>query len=136
MDVVMLAQYGVEKVLELGGKVVTLSDSNGTICDPQGIDAEKLHYIMQLKNVERGRIAKYATKFGCEYKDGVRPWGVKCDIALPSATQNEVTAEDAKTLVKNGVKCVAEGANMPTVPNTPAAISMRRPSRSEALSVW
>jgi glutamate dehydrogenase/leucine dehydrogenase len=111
-----VAQYGVEKVIELGGKVVTLSDSNGTIYDPEGIDAEKLDYIMRLKNIERGRIAKYATKYGCEYKDGVRPWDVKCDIALPSATQNEVSAEDAKTLVKNGVQCVAEGANMPTEP--------------------
>jgi glutamate dehydrogenase/leucine dehydrogenase len=111
-----VAQYSVEKVLELGGKVVTLSDSDGTIYDPKGIDAEKLAYVLNLKNVKRGRIAEYATKYGCEYKDGVRPWAVKCDIALPSATQNEVTAEDAATMVKNGVKCVAEGANMPTEP--------------------
>ena len=111
-----VAQYSVEKVLELGGKVVTLSDSGGTIYDPKGIDADKLAYVLTLKNVKRGRIAEYATKYGCEYKDGVRPWAVKCDIALPSATQNEVTAEDAATMVKNGVKCVAEGANMPTEP--------------------
>jgi len=111
-----VAQYTVEKVNELGGKVVTLSDSNGTIYDPKGIDAEKLAYVLKLKNVERGRISEYATKYGCEYKDGVRPWGVKCEVALPSATQNEVTAEDAATLVKNGVQCVAEGANMPTEP--------------------
>jgi glutamate dehydrogenase (NADP+) len=112
-----VAQYAVEKVLELGGKVVTLSDSNGTVYDPKGIDAEKLAYVMHLKNIKRGRMAEYGLKYGCEYKDGMRPWDVKCDIALPSATQNEVTAEDAQTLVKNGVKCVAEGANMPTEPD-------------------
>ena len=109
-----VAQYAVEKVNHLGGKVVTLSDSNGTIYDPDGIDAEKLAYVMDLKNVKRGRISEYAKKYKCEYLDGKRPWGVKCDIALPCATQNEVDESDAKTLVKNGCICVSEGANMPT----------------------
>lgn len=112
-----VAQYTVEKVNQLGGKCVTLSDSNGTIHDPAGIDAEKLAWVMELKNIRRGRIREYADKFkGAEYKDGVRPWGIKCDCAFPSATQNEISGEDAKTLVKNGCKLVAEGANMPTEP--------------------
>ncbi|MGQ9649604.1 MAG: NADP-specific glutamate dehydrogenase [Phycisphaerae bacterium] len=112
-----VAQYTVEKVNQLGGKCVTLSDSNGTIYDPAGIDAEKLTWVMELKNVRRGRIREYAEKFkGVEYKEGVRPWGVKCDCAFPSATQNEISGEDAKTLVKNGCKLVCEGANMPTEP--------------------
>jgi glutamate dehydrogenase/leucine dehydrogenase len=111
-----VAQYAVEKVNELGGKAVTLSDSNGTVYDPKGIDAEKLAYVMELKNVKRGRIEEYAKKYGCEYHAGKRPWHVKCDVALPCATQNEVNGEDAKTLVKNGCVCVAEGANMPTEP--------------------
>ncbi len=111
-----VAQYAVEKVTELGGKCVTLSDSNGTIYDPNGIDKEKLGYVMQLKNVKRGRIQEYAQKYGSEYREGARPWDVKCDIALPCATQNEISAEDAATLVKNGCVCVAEGANMPTEP--------------------
>ncbi|MDM8005348.1 MAG: NADP-specific glutamate dehydrogenase [Phycisphaerae bacterium] len=112
-----VAQYTVEKVNQLGGKCVTLSDSNGTICDPAGIDAEKLAWVMELKNIRRGRIREYADKFkGAEYKDGVRPWGIKCDCAFPSATQNEISGEDAKTLVKNGCTLVAEGANMPTEP--------------------
>ncbi|MHB1033269.1 MAG: NADP-specific glutamate dehydrogenase [Pirellulales bacterium] len=112
-----VAQYTVEKINELGGKCVTLSDSNGTIHDPAGINAEKLAYVMELKNVRRGRIKDYADKFkGAEYKEGVRPWAIKCDCAFPSATQNEVSAQDAKTLVKNGCILVAEGANMPTEP--------------------
>ena len=111
-----VAQYAVEKVNELGGKCVTLSDSNGTIYDPKGIDAEKLAYVMHLKNIKRGRISEYAQKYGAEYKEGARPWGVKCDVALPCATQNEVSAEEASVLVKNGCICVAEGANMPTEP--------------------
>jgi glutamate dehydrogenase (NADP+) len=113
-----VAQYTVEKVNQLGGKCVTLSDSNGTIYDPAGIDAEKLAWVLDLKNVRRGRIREYTDKFkGSEYKDGVRPWGVKCDCAFPSATQNEINGDDAKTLVKNGCKLVAEGANMPTEPD-------------------
>ena len=109
-----VAQYAVEKVNQLGGKVVTLSDSNGTIVDKDGIKAEKWEFLMELKNVKRGRIKEYADKFHCEYFEGKRPWGVKCDVALPCATQNEVSGDDAKTLVNNGCICVSEGANMPT----------------------
>jgi glutamate dehydrogenase (NADP+) len=111
-----VAQYAAEKVIELGGKVVTLSDSTGTIYDPAGIDATKLDWIMDLKNVRRGRIKEYEKEYGGKYLDGQRPWGVKCDVALPCAIENEVEAPDAKTLVTNGCKCVAEGANMPTKP--------------------
>ena len=112
-----VAQYTVEKLLQLGAKPITLSDSAGTIVDRDGIDQEKLAWVMQLKNVRRGRIAEYAEKYkGAEYLPNVRPWHVTCDLAFPSATQNEVNADDAKTLVKNGCKCVSEGANMPTVP--------------------
>jgi glutamate dehydrogenase (NADP+) len=112
-----VAQYTVEKVNQLGGKCVTLSDSSGTIYDPAGIDDEKLAFVMELKNIRRGRIREYADKFpGVEYKEGERPWGVKCDCAFPSATQNEISEQDAKTLVKNGCFVVSEGANMPTEP--------------------
>jgi glutamate dehydrogenase (NADP+) len=113
-----VAQYTVEKVNQLGGKCVSLSDSNGTVYDPAGISAEKLAYVMELKNIRRGRIREYAEKYkGVEYKEGARPWGIKCDCAFPSATQNEVNGEDAKTLIKNGCVLVAEGANMPTDPD-------------------
>ena len=112
-----VAQYTVEKVNQLGGKAVTLSDSNGTIVDQAGIDEEKLEWVKELKNVRRGRIREYAEHFkGVTYCEGARPWGVKCDAAFPSATQNEIGEEDARTLVKNGCICVSEGANMPTVP--------------------
>ncbi len=112
-----VAQYTVEKLNQLGGKVVTLSDSNGTIYDPAGINAEKLAFVMELKNIKRGRIKEYADKFkGAQYLDGQRPWGVACDCAFPSATQNEVTGEEAKTLLKNGCELVSEGANMPSTP--------------------
>jgi len=111
-----VAQYATQKATELGGKVVTLSDSDGYIYDPAGIDAEKLAYVMDLKNVKRGRISEYAKKYNCEYVPGKTPWGVKCDIALPSATQNELNGEDAKTLIANGCFCVSEGANMPSTP--------------------
>jgi glutamate dehydrogenase/leucine dehydrogenase len=111
-----VAQYATEKATELGGKVVTLSDSAGFIYDPDGIDAEKLAYVMELKNVKRGRIKEYAEKYGCEYYEGKRPWGIKCDVALPSATQNEVDEDDAKTLIANGCVLVSEGANMPSTP--------------------
>jgi glutamate dehydrogenase (NADP+) len=112
-----VAQYTVEKVNELGGKVITLSDSNGTIVDPAGIDRDKLAWVMQLKNVGRGRIHQYTEKFpGSSYLEGKRPWSVPCQLAFPSATQNEIDAGDAKTLVANGCRCVAEGANMPTEP--------------------
>ncbi|MBD3321607.1 MAG: NADP-specific glutamate dehydrogenase [Chitinivibrionales bacterium] len=111
-----VAQYTVEKVTKLGGKCVTLSDSSGSIYDPGGIDAEKLAFVFELKNVKRGRIKEYADKFKCEYREGKRPWDIKCDCAFPSATQNEISAEDAKTLVKNGCTLISEGANMPTEP--------------------
>ncbi len=110
-----VAQYATEKVTQLGGKVVTLSDSSGYIYDPEGINADKLAFVMELKNVKRGRIKDYADKFGCEFKEG-RPWGVKCDVALPCATQNEIDANDAKALMENGCLCVSEGANMPSTP--------------------
>ncbi|WP_247237238.1 NADP-specific glutamate dehydrogenase [Telluribacter sp. SYSU D00476] len=111
-----VAQYTAEMCLQAGAKVVTLSDSDGFIYDPQGIDAEKLAFVMDLKNEKRGRIKEYADKYGCEYFEGERPWGIPCDIAFPNATQNEVNEEDARTLVKNGCICVAEGANMPSTP--------------------
>lgn len=112
-----VAQYACEKVTEMGGKVVTLSDSAGFIYDPKGIDKEKLNYVMDLKNVKRGRIKEYAEKYGVEYFEGKTPWNIKCDIAMPNATQNEVNAEDAKTLVKNGCFVISEGANMPSTPD-------------------
>ena len=109
-----VAQYATEKVTELGGTVVTSSDSNGFIYDPKGIDADKLKFIMELKNTRRGRIKEYADKFGVEYFEDKRPWMIRCDIAMPNATQNEINAEEAKALVKNGCICIAEGANMPS----------------------
>ena len=112
-----VAQYATEKAIELGGKVVTLSDSGGTIYDKDGITTEKLAFVFELKNVKRGRIKEYADKFGCEYLEGKRPWGVKCDVALPCATQNEVDVNDAKELMKNGCMLVSEGANMPSTPD-------------------
>ncbi len=111
-----VAQYTVEKLNELGAKVVSLSDSGGTIHDPEGIHAEKLDFVMTLKNVKRGRIKEYAKKFGVEYLEGKRPWGIKCECAFPSATQNEIDEHDAKTLLKNGCTLVSEGANMPSTP--------------------
>ncbi len=110
-----VAQYLVEKLNQLGAKVVTMSDSNGYIYDPQGITPDKLAWIMELKNVRRGRIREYADHFsGAQYFEGQRPWGVPCDCAFPCATQNEINGAEAATLIKNGVKLVAEGANMPT----------------------
>jgi glutamate dehydrogenase (NADP+) len=109
-----VAQYATEKVVELGGTVVTASDSNGFIYDPKGIDSDKLKFIMDLKNVRRGRIKEYAEKYGVEYFEGKRPWMIKCDIAMPCATQNEINGEEARLLVKNGCKCVSEGSNMPS----------------------
>ncbi|MBT3168874.1 MAG: NADP-specific glutamate dehydrogenase [Candidatus Cloacimonetes bacterium] len=111
-----VAQYATEKATQLGGKVVTLSDSGGYIYDPAGIDAEKLAYVMELKNVKRGRIKEYADKYGVEYFEGKKPWEVKCDVALPSATQNEINGEAAQMLIDNGCFCVSEGANMPSTP--------------------
>ncbi|MDG1475904.1 MAG: NADP-specific glutamate dehydrogenase, partial [Vicingaceae bacterium] len=110
-----VAQYACQKATELGAKVVTLSDSSGYIYDANGIDAEKLAFVMELKNVKRGRIKEYADQFGCEFHAG-RPWPVNCDIALPCATQNELNEAEAKTLVANGCILVSEGANMPTTP--------------------
>jgi len=112
-----VAQYACEKATELGAKVLTMSDSKGFIYDPAGIDAEKLAFIMELKNVKRGRISEYADKYdGVTFHEGQRPWGTKVDIALPCATQNELNGEEAKTLLANGCICVAEGANMPSTP--------------------
>ena len=112
-----VAQYTVEKILDLGGKVVTLSDSAGFIYDAAGIDREKLAWVMELKNEKRGRISEYVAKFGGEYHEGKTPWAIKCDAAFPSATQNELNGSDAQTLVNNGCKVVAEGANMPSTPD-------------------
>lgn len=111
-----VAQYTVEKLNQLGAKAVSLSDSSGSIYDPDGIDDEKLAFVMDLKNVRRGRIKEYADKYGVKYLEGKRPWGIKCDCAFPSATQNEINGEDAKTLLANGCTLVAEGANMPSTP--------------------
>jgi glutamate dehydrogenase (NADP+) len=111
-----VAQYACQKATELGAKVVTLSDSSGYIHDVNGIDAEKLAFVMELKNVKRGRIKEYADKYGCEFHSDARPWSVNCDIALPCATQNELNEEEAKTLIANGCMLVSEGANMPTTP--------------------
>ncbi len=108
-----VAQYTVEKVIQLGGKVVTMSDSDGYIYDPEGIDRGKLDYIMELKNLYRGRIREYAEKYGVKYVAGAKPWSEKAEIALPSATQNEIDEEAARQLVDNGVIAVSEGANMP-----------------------
>ncbi|WP_119157105.1 NADP-specific glutamate dehydrogenase [Caldimonas tepidiphila] len=109
-----VAQYAIEKVLELGGRVVTVSDSGGTAIDEDGFDAEKLSHLMHVKNEQMGRVADYAAARGLRFEAGKRPWGVPVDVALPCATQNELDGEDARELVKNGVKCVAEGANMPS----------------------
>lgn len=111
-----VAQYTVEKLQELGAKVVTLSDSNGFIHDEGGIDKKELACVMNLKNVRRERIKECAKEFKCRYYEGKRPWSVKCDIAFPSATQNEISGEDARTLIKNGCIAIGEGANMPTTP--------------------
>ena len=112
-----VAQYAAKKAIQLGAKVVTMSDSNGTIYDPEGIDAQKLEYIMELKNVFRGRIREYKDRYPhAQYLEGQRPWSVKCNIAMPCATQNELNEEDAKMLLANGCICVTEGANMPCTP--------------------
>ncbi|MEA4980381.1 MAG: NADP-specific glutamate dehydrogenase, partial [Petrimonas sp.] len=111
-----VAQYTCEKLIELGAIPVTLSDSDGYIYDPDGITAEKLNFVMELKNLYRGRIREYAEEYGCKYVAGARPWGEKADIALPSATQNEVDGDDAQALITNGIIAVSEGANMPSTP--------------------
>ncbi|MEA3224237.1 MAG: NADP-specific glutamate dehydrogenase [Thermodesulfobacteriota bacterium] len=112
-----VAQYAVQKLNQLGARIVSLSDSNGTIYDKDGINEEKHAWVLELKNVRRGRIREYAEKFGVEYYEGKRPWGIKCDCAFPCATQNEISANDAKTLLDNGCFLVCEGANMPTSPD-------------------
>lgn len=109
-----VAQYAVEKAIQLGAKVVTMSDSEGYVYDKNGIDQKKLEFIMELKNEKRGRIKEYAAKYKCDFVAGKTPWGVKCDVALPCATQNELTEKDAEILIKNGCMAVAEGANMPS----------------------
>lgn len=111
-----VAQYTVERCIQAGAKVVTLSDSEGFIYDPAGITTEKLAYVMELKNEKRGRISEYAQKYGCDFFEGERPWKIKCDVAFPNATQNELNEEDARLLIQNGCMCVAEGANMPSTP--------------------
>jgi len=116
-----VAQYTVEKINQLGGKAVSLSDSDGTVYDKDGIDAEKLAWVMELKNVRRGRIKEYAEHFKAEYKENENPWSIKCDCAFPSATQNEINGDDAKKLLENGCYLVSEGANMPS---TPEAVDM------------
>jgi len=117
-----VAQYACEKVLHLGGKVVTVSDSSGFVHAPNGIHSEQLDFLMELKNVRRGRIKELADKFDdIEFFAGERPWGIKCDVALPCATQNELNEEDANSLLANGCVCVAEGANMPSTPEAVAA---------------
>lgn len=122
-----VAQYAAQKAMRLGAKVVTMSDSDGFIHDPEGLDEEKLEYIFELKNFRRGRIKEYAAKFpGATYHPGLRPWGVPCDIALPCATQNEIDGAAAESLIKGGCFCVAEGANMPS---TPEAIAIFRNAR-------
>lgn len=122
-----VAQYAAEKATELGATVLTLSDSSGYILDTDGIDAEKLAHVMHIKNVERGRISDYLKKYpSASFVAGKTPWGVACDIAMPCATQNELNGDDAKALIANGVKCVAEGANMPSTPEAIEAFAAAR----------
>lgn len=122
-----VAQFAAEKCIQLGAKVVTMSDSKGYIYDANGIDENQLAYIMELKNVKRGRISEYAKEFPtATFHEGERPWGVKCDIALPCATQNELNGAEAKTLVENGCMCVAEGANMPSTPEAIAVFDEKK----------
>ncbi|MGV3640762.1 MAG: NADP-specific glutamate dehydrogenase [Adhaeribacter sp.] len=111
-----VAQYTVELCIQAGAKVVTMSDSSGFVYDPEGFDTEKLAFVMELKNEKRGRIREYADKYGCDFFEGQRPWKIKCDVAFPSASQNELDEADARSLVEHGCFCVAEGANMPSTP--------------------
>ena len=122
-----VAQFAAQKAMRLGAKVVSLSDSNGSIYDPEGFTEEKLAYVFQLKNVRRGRIKEYVSQYpNAKYMENQRPWSIPCDIALPCATQNEIEAADAEMLVKNGCYCIAEGANMPTTPEAIAIIQKAR----------
>lgn len=118
-----VAQYAAEKCIAKGAKVLTMSDSDGFIYDPDGIDLERLQFIKNLKDNQRGRISEYASHFNCGYFKGERPWKIKCDIALPNATQNELNGDDAIALIENGCFCVAEGANMPCTPEAVAAFN-------------
>jgi glutamate dehydrogenase (NADP+) len=111
-----VAQFAAEKLIQMGAIPVSFSDSSGTVYDKEGIDAEKLAYVKDLKNVRRKRIKEYAVEFGCEYREGATPWSIPCDCAFPCATQNEIEEEDAKTLVAGGCRLVSEGANMPCTP--------------------
>jgi len=115
-----VAQFTAQKLIQLGAVPLTFSDSSGFVYDPDGVTDEKLDFVMELKNVRRGRIKEYADRFSCEYHEGKRPWDVPCDAAFPSATQNEIEEAEAKALVKNGCRVVAEGANMPTTPEAVA----------------
>jgi len=118
-----VAQFAIERITQLGGTCVSASDSNGTIYDPLGIDEEKLEFIMHLKNEKRGRISEYAEKFpSVEFREKATPWSIPCDCAFPCATENELKMDDAKTLIRNGCKLVAEGANMPTTPDAVDAL--------------
>lgn len=110
-----VAQYTAEKIAQLGGKVVTLSDSSGFVYDKDGITGERLEYVKDLKNVRRGRIKEYADEFGADFYEAEKPWGIESDLAFPCATENEISASEAEKLVKNGCRAVSEGANMPTV---------------------
>jgi glutamate dehydrogenase (NADP+) len=121
-----VAQFAIEKATQLGAKVVTASDSSGYIFDKEGIHADKLAFLMDLKNVKRGRIKEYADKYGCEYHEGQDPWGVKCDVAFPCATQNELDGAEAQALLNNGVMCVVEGANMPCTPEAVEAFHKKQ----------
>lgn len=122
-----VAQYAAEKAMSLGAKVVTLSDSDGFVWDPDGLDEEKFRYVLELKNIRRGRIKEYAERYpSAKYFPGERPWGIPCDIAMPCATQNEICASDAENLVKGGCYCVVEGANMPTTPEAIAVFQNAR----------
>ncbi|HCZ22510.1 MAG TPA: glutamate dehydrogenase, partial [Rikenellaceae bacterium] len=122
-----VAQYAAQKAMRLGAKVVTLSDSDGFMYDPEGLTEEKLNYVLELKNIRRGRISEYVKKYPqAQYFPGERPWRIPCDIALPCATQNEIGKEDAENLVKGGCYCIVEGANMPTTPEAIAVIQEAR----------
>jgi Glutamate dehydrogenase/leucine dehydrogenase len=120
-----VAQFAAEKCIQHGAKVLTMSDSNGFVYDPSGIDQEKLEFIKDLKNNRRGRIQEYAAHYGCEYFADEKPWKIKCDIALPNATQNELDGSDAEALISNGCFCVAEGANMPCTPEAVATFKKK-----------
>jgi glutamate dehydrogenase (NADP+) len=117
-----VAQFAAQKIMQLGGKVLTLSDSSGFIHDPEGLNDEKLNYLIDLKTVRRGRISEYAEKYKCHFHEGKRPWAIKADLAFPCATQNELELQDAKDLIKGGIIAITEGANMPTTHEAITAI--------------